>query len=108
MGTSHNLEYRLRNSPAETFQIKAQVTKSGKSGLDGAQITSDIQYSGGRSFRFVVEFGGDFVSSKENFTPEMFLHTAVSIVCSQLESKRYQDTLLRVHSHSGLTQTSPL
>lgn len=105
MGMNHRKNYSLRNDPSVSFEIEARVTQSGRSGLDGAQITSDIKGVNGGAFRVVVEFGGEFVATKENFTPEMFLHTAISIVESQLESKRYRDTLLKVHSHSGLTQT---
>lgn len=108
MHTSHKTQYSLRNSPNDIFEIAASVTKSGKSGLDGAQVTADIKHVSGRGFRYVVEFGGDFVATKENFTPEMFLHTAISIVQSQVESKRYRDTLIKVHAHSGLMETSAL
>lgn len=108
MHTSHTTQYSLRNSPTDIFEIAAGVTKSGKSGLDGAQVTADIKHVSGHSFRYVVEFGGDFVASKENFTPEMFLHTAISIVQSQVESKRYSDTLIKVHAHSGLMETNSL
>jgi len=108
MANEYETQYRLRNDAKQLFTIKARVTRSGKSGLEGAEITAHIEHISGRSFTYVVDFGGEFVETKENFTPEMFLHTAVSIVEAQIESKKYRDTLLQVHCHSGLTQTSPL
>ena len=108
MAATHETQYRLRNDKQSVYQIEASVTKSGKSGLDGAEITGTIQSPGGSKFTYLVEFGGDFVVTKENFTPEMFLHTAISIMESQIESKRHVDTWLQVYRHSGLTETRPL
>ena len=108
MSKSHQTQYTLRNNPSDIFDISAEVTKSGKSGADGAEITAQIKHVSGHAFCYKVEFGGEFAETKENFTPEMYLHTAISIMQSQLESKRYEDTLLKVHRHSGLTDTSPL
>jgi hypothetical protein len=108
MSTRHQTQYSLRNDKSQTFQIDAEITRSGKRGDEGAEVTAKIQPFQGLPFTFVVEFGGEFVQTKQNFTPEMYLHTASSIVQSQIESKRYRDTLLRVHKHSGLTETSPL
>ncbi|MFA5504340.1 MAG: hypothetical protein WC314_01305 [Vulcanimicrobiota bacterium] len=100
--------YKLRNHPGEVFTIRAQVTKENPTGDLGAEITATITHLDKRPFRYVVEFGGDFVKTKKNFTPEMFLHTAVSIVESQIESQKHEDTRLRVYKDSGLTETFPL
>ena len=108
MSISHQKSYSLRNDSKQTFKIEAEVTRSGKSGDEGAEIEARITGPGEQSFKFVVEFGGDFVETKANFSPEMYLHTALSIVESQIESKRYRDTFLQVHRHSGLTATMPL
>ncbi len=108
MAATHETQYRLRNDKQSVYQIEASVTKSGKSGLDGAEVTGVIKAPTGATFTYLVEFGGDFVVTKENFTPEMFLHTAISIMQSQIESKRHSDTWLHVHRHSGLTETRPL
>ena len=98
-------KYSLRNDEAHAFDIEAEVTKSGKTGDKGAEITAHIRGGPDLNFSYVVEFGGDFVKTKENFTPEMYLLTALSIIESQLESKRYLDTKLSVLNDSGLTLT---
>jgi hypothetical protein len=108
MANTVDKQYSLRNDSKEVFTIKAEVTKEHKTGDKGGEITAKISHPNIETFTFVVEFGGDFVKTKKNFTPEMFLHTAVSIVESQIESKRYVDTALKVHKASGLTETSPL
>lgn len=108
MASSVEKQYSLRNDSQEVFDIKAEVTKEYDSGDKGAEITARISHPAKKPFTYVVTFGGDFVKTKKNFTPEMYLHTAVSIVESQIESKRHVDTMLRVHRDSGLTETSPL
>lgn len=108
MATLHKTQYSLRNDKAQVFHIQAEVTRSYAAGDQGAEITALIERPRGEPFRYIVEFGGEFTKSKKNFTPEMYLHTAISIVCSQLESQRYYDTKLSVHRDSGLTETEPL
>ena len=108
MSTTHQTQYSLRNDKSDTFQISAGVSKSYSSGEQGAEITADVCHPTHGEFKYVVEFGGEFTKTKMNFTPEMYLHTAISIVQSQIESKKYVDTRLRVHRDSGLTETSPL
>lgn len=108
MAISFEKQYSLRNDAQEVFTIEAFVSKSNKSGDEGAEITAKISHPTVDPFTFVVEFGGEFVKTKANFTPEMFLHTAISIVESQIESKKYLDTRLKVHKDSGLTETSRL
>ena len=108
MAATYEKQYSLRNESAQLFTIHAEVTRSGKSGLDGAEITAKIEHVSGKSFTYVVDFSGEFVETKENFTPEMFLHTAISIMEAQLESKKYFDTHIAVHRHSGLSDTRPL
>lgn len=108
MANSHEKQYSLRNDSKQTFTIKAEVSKANPSGDQGAEITATIYHKSKLPFTYVVEFGGDFVKTKKNFTPEMYLHTAISIVESQIESKRHVDTLLSVHKASGLTETRPL
>ena len=101
-------QYRLRNDSKEVFQIEASVTREHKSGDQGAEITGTITHRAKKPFKYVVEFGGEFTKTKKNFTPEMYLHTAISIMESQIESKKHVDTRLWVHKDSGLTETSPL
>jgi hypothetical protein len=108
MAINHETQYSLRNDSGQLFTIRAEVTRSGKSGTDGAEITASIEHISGATFTYVVDFGGEFTETKANFTPEMYLHTAISIMEAQLESKKYQATLLRVHRHSGLTDTVKL
>ena len=108
MANTVDKQYSLRNDSKEVFSIQAEVTKEYKKGDQGAEITAKISHPDHEPFTYVVEFSGDFVKTKKNFTPEMYLHTAISIVESQIESKKYVNTQLRVHKHSGLTETAPL
>jgi hypothetical protein len=108
MANTVDKQYSLRNDSKEVFTIKAEVTEEYETGAQGATITAKISHQTIKPFTFVVEFGGDFVKTKSNFTPEMYLHTAISIVESQIESKKYVDTRLKVSKDSGLTETSPL
>jgi hypothetical protein len=97
--------YKLRNHPQRAFRIEAAVEAAGNS---GATVTATVREGDGEPFTYVVEFSGEFVASKSNFDPEMYLHTAISVVQSQLESLKHGSTLLRVHRASGLIETSPL
>lgn len=104
--SQHQTVYKLRNHPGRAFTIDASVTKQG---ADGASITAQIAEMGGKEpFIYVVEFSGGFASTKPNFDGEMYLHTAISVMRSQLESLQHRSTRLRVHRASGLIETSPL
>lgn len=105
MSHQHQTVYRLRNHPGRLFTIDASVTREGK---DGTAITAQIAETGKAPFTYLVEFGGEFIASKEDFDAEMFLHTAISVVQSQIESLRHSPTRLRVHHASGLIETTPL
>jgi hypothetical protein len=105
MSHQHQTVYRLRNHPDRCFSIDASV--SSHSPRDTV-VTAQISEGGQPPFTYVVEFAGDFVASKQDFDAEMFLHTAISVVQSQLESFRHGSTRLKVHRASGLIDTSPL
>lgn len=98
----------MRNDSKRIFQIQAEVTSGKKAGTSGADIKAVVSEGENQPFTYVVKFSDEFVATKKDFTPEMFLHTAISIVEAQIESKKHVDTLLRVHRHSGLIETSPL
>lgn len=101
----HQTLYRLRNHPQRAFAIEAEVRQHDPS---QAVIAATIREGEGPPFLFEVEFGGPFLATKEHFTDEMLLHTALSIVTSQLESLQHRPTRLRVHQASGLIHTEPL
>lgn len=104
--SAHQTVYKLRNHPGRAFAIEASVTEER---ADGALITAKIQEQGkSQSFTYVVEFGGAFTESKPHFTGEMYLHTALSLVQSQIESLQHRSTKMRVFRTSGLTETTPL
>ena len=100
--------YSLRNDAKRTFAISAEVTSGTKAGTKGAEIKASISEGEGKPFTYVVKFSDEFCATKKNFTPDMFLHTAISIMEAQIESKKHVDTLLEVHRHSGLIDTQPL
>jgi hypothetical protein len=102
---SHQTVYKLRNHPNRAFTIDAAI---GAVDAKGAKVTAQIHEAGGQPFTFVVEFSEGFVSTKGNFDGEMYLHTAISVMQSQLESLQHRSTLLRVHRASGLIETEPL
>lgn len=102
---SHQTVYKLRNHPERSFSINAAIERAGQ---DGATIVAEIQEGRREPFTYKVEFSGPFVETKKDFDGEMYLHTALSLVCSQIESLRHVPTLLRVRSASGLVQTEPL
>ena len=101
----HQTVYKLRNHPNRVFEIDASVTESGPG---GATITAHITEAGKEPFTYRVEFGHEFTASKANFDAEMYLHTAISVMQSQIESHKHRSTLLRVHRGSGLIDTEPL
>lgn len=103
--SNHQTVYKLRNHPGRAFSIDAAVTKVGEG---GATITARVAEHGKTPFTYVVEFSEGFTSTKSNFDGEMYLHTAISVVQSQIESLQHRSTLLRVHHASGLIETSPL
>lgn len=105
MSHKHQTVYRLRNHPGRSFTIDASVSKEGK---DGTTVTAQIAEGEGAPFTYVVEFTEEFISSKADFDGEMYLHTAVSVIQSQIESLKHRSTKLRVHRASGLIETSPL
>jgi hypothetical protein len=101
----HQTAYKLRNHPHRVFQIDASV---GKADAKGATITAQISEGDKPPFTYVVDFGGEFVATKSNFDGEMYLHTAISLICSQIESHQHRSTRIRVHRASGLMDTEPL
>lgn len=103
--SQHKTVYTLRNHPNRSFTIDAEVSQARP---DGATITAQVQESGREPFTYVVEFSGAFTSTKGNFDGEMYLHTAISVMQSQIESLQHRSTRLRVHRASGLIETSPL
>ena len=102
---SHQTVYKLRNHPERSFSIDASVSQSGS---EGATIVAKVSEAGREPFTYQVEFSGAFVETKRDFDPEMYLHTALSLVCSQIESLKHRPTLMRVQAASGLVQTEPL
>lgn len=102
---SHKTEYKLRNHPHRVFDIDASVTQEGK---DGTTITAQVCERGKEPFTYVVEFSEGFIATKPDFDGEMFLHTAISVIQSQVESHLHRSTRLRVHRASGLIETTPL
>ncbi len=104
--SAHQTVYKLRNHPARKFSIAASVTEER---ADGAVISATIKEEGkSAEFTYVVEFGGAFTETKRHFTGEMYLHTALSLMQSQLESLKHRSTLMKVYRTSGLTETAPL
>lgn len=101
----HQTVYKLRNHPERAFHIDASVAQAGPG---GATITAQVTEEGKKPFTFQVEFEGEFTSTKEGFDGEMYLHTAISVMQSQIESHQHRSTLLRVHRGSGLIDTRPL
>lgn len=100
---THEKVYSMRNYPQRKFQIKATFSK-GK-GDTVAAVSADIREGEGDPFRYIVEFAGEFTSTKSDFTDEMYLLTAVSVMESQIESHKHVGTLLRIHRDSGLIHT---
>ncbi len=104
----HQTTYSLRNQPERVFTIDAGVADSDPKREEGASIEAEIRESDGDPFTYVVDFSNEFVATKKNFTPEMYLHTAISIICAQIESHQHRPTRLRVHRDSGLIETEAL
>lgn len=100
--------YALRNDASKTFELQARAVTPSARDLPGCSVEIDITSSSGDSFRYRVEFSGDFVATKSDFTESMFLGTAVSVATAQLESLRHRSTRLLVHRASGLIDTEPL
>lgn len=104
--SAHQTVYQLRNHPARRFLIEASVVEKRS---DGALISATIKEDGRPNpFTYRVDFGGAFTETKTHFSGEMYLHTALSLICSQLESLQHRSTLMKVHKASGLTETTPL
>lgn len=102
----HSTLYKLRNQPLRSFTISLRLQEeSAEKVAIAAHIKDQVH---GNTFDYRVEFSSDFIASKTNFDGEMYLHTALSVVQSQIESLQHRDTLLSVHRGSGLIETSPL
>ncbi len=99
------MRYQLRNDKSAAFKIEARGEGGGQS---GATVRARIESEAGDAFTYEVVFKGDFVKTKADFTEEMYVLTALSVVQSQLESMVHQDTRLVVEQASGLITTSPL
>lgn len=102
---SYQTVYRLRNHPNRAFTIDASTTAED---AEGATIIAQVQEAGRPPFTYLVEFSEGFTATKKNFDGEMYLHTAISVVQSQIESLQHRSTRLRVHRASGLIETKPL
>lgn len=99
-----SVEYRLRNEPEKHFSIEAHAKGNGKK---GSVIKALVKRYDEREFRYEVRFGGPFVETKDNFTAEMYLETALNVVRSQIESHRHEDTLILLEEASGLMESKP-
>ena len=98
-----NVEYRLRNEPEKQFSIDASAKGSGKK---GSVIKALVKRYDEREFRYEVRFGGPFTETKDNFTADMYLETALNVVRSQIESHRHEDTLIVLEEASGLMDST--
>ncbi len=94
-----SVEYRLRNEPEKHFAIEAQAKGGGKK---GSVVKALVKRYDEREFRYEVRFGGPFAETKDNFTADMYLETALNVVRSQIESHRHEDTLIVLEAASGL------
>lgn len=110
MSESLRSSYALRNHPGKTFELTARTVPSPdeNQSTSGCTVRVDIAPGGGEPFQLLIEFGGDFVATKREFTESMYLGTALSVATSQLESLRHRSTRLKVHRASGLIDTEPL
>ena len=74
-------------------------------GAEGAVARADICRNDGLKFSYEVRFQGEYSASKANFDTEMYLETALSLVKSQIESHRLEDSEIVVEVNSGLPRT---
>ena len=99
-----DLNYRLRNEPEKHFSIQAKAEGSGKK---GSVVRALIKRYDEREFRYEVRFTGPFTETKDNFSADMYLETALNVIRSQLESHRHEDTVIVLEDASGLMHSSP-
>jgi len=95
-------EYRLRNQPEISFSVRATCTGGG---TEGAVARAHVCRVDGLKFRYEVRFQGEFCATKANFDDEMYLETALSLIKSQIESHRYEDSQIVVEVNSGMPRT---
>lgn len=94
--------YSLRNDPKVTFQLHSRAQGHG---AQGCVVRVAITRHDGHHFLYEVVFGGDYASSKANFTEDMYHETALSVVRSQLESHIHRNTRITLAVNSGLPRT---
>ncbi|MBI3928716.1 MAG: hypothetical protein HY319_24465 [Armatimonadetes bacterium] len=95
----HTIRYALRNEKEKTFEIDAVAEGAGSS---GSTVKATITRFDGHSFRYEVVFRGEFARTKENFTEEMYLLTALDVMKAQLESHVHEHTRIVLEQASGL------
>ncbi len=108
MSESLRSSYALRNHPDKTFELTARTLPPSDESAVGCTVEIEVVPTDGVPFRIQIEFGGDFVATKQDFTQSMYLGTALSVATSQLESLRHRSTRLKIHRASGLIDTEPL
>lgn len=94
--------YSLRNDPKVTFQLNSRAQGQG---ADGCVVRVAITRHDGHSFLYEVVFCGEYVSSKANFSQDMYHETALSVARSQLESHIHRNTRITLAVNSGLPRT---
>ena len=91
------IDYHLRNEKNVRFTIHAscanKVTRARIARNDGLQ------------FQMEVRFEGEYAETKPHFDDEMWLETALSLIKSQIESYRFEDTEIVLSVNSGLPKT---
>ena len=104
--TAHGLiprdRYQLRNDSSQTFALTSSASGEGQSGCTVRVVV--VRHDGHR-FRMEVVFDGEYSASKANFTSDMYLDTALSLVRSQIESRVHRDTRIHLNVNSGLPIT---
>jgi hypothetical protein len=98
----HQSLYKLRNTPSIRFSIEAETVHFGE---DGAVVHARIRRNDGVRFGYEVCFSREYCHTKPRFDGESYLHTALSVVHSQLESHIHRDTRITLQVNSGMPRT---
>src|SRR5690606_31166322 len=99
---SYRHEYCLRNQRDQKYLIEAEATGSG---LEGCVVKALITAPDGRTFRYEVRCGGAVASTEPALSEVRYLHTSLTFVRGQTESRMRQVSAIRVFSASGLLHT---